>query len=93
MLPAPAVKAAPLLLLLACSAPRLYGALPQGDRGAFEACASFVSQRACGQHGDSVVRQFCLADVAERYAALPPDSRRAFLVEAGCPSSIAATGR
>lgn len=79
-----------VLVVASCVAPRGYGALPQPDRDAFEACASFVSQRACGQHRDTFVRQFCFSDVAEKYAALVPEQRRVFLVEAGCPSSLVA---
>jgi cytochrome c5 len=66
--------------------------LPTNESRAFDSCYTFVSARACparGPDGLGVHESVCMGSVAEQYTGLPNvGARRAYLVEAGCPSPV-----
>jgi hypothetical protein len=63
-------------------------AVPEPEARAFDACYGFVRARACTD-GSPAYRDACMDAEAERFGKFPdPTSRRAYLAEAGCPSSV-----
>lgn len=76
-------------VVLGCAGASEFRALPKPEQDAFlKSCYSPIRGRSCtGAYADS-----CMGDMLASYAKLPDTStRRAFLVEAGCPASLVST--
>jgi hypothetical protein len=83
-----------LLLLTACGGGfrAMREQLPAAEADAFVGCDAFLRPKLCpatGPGGAGAAQSMCMSQIAERYTALPDAAaRRAFLVDAGCPSTI-----